>query len=369
MSQHHWFDRFMHRLVTPIDGFLFLLILLLFTLSLVVLYSASNMSMDKIYSKLLFMGVSLLIMWLVANVKPQQLMQLALPTYLLTILLLVGVAVAGDIVNGSRRWLNIGFTRIQPSEFAKITVPMMLAWYFQRNEGFIRWKQFIIALVFTAIPTALVLKQPDLGTSLLIISSGLFVIFFAGLPWKVIALAVLSFAGSLPILWNMLHDYQRRRVLTLLDPTADPLGAGYHIIQSMIAIGSGGSFGKGWLSGTQTHLEFLPERTTDFIFAVYAEEFGLMGNILLLVLYLLVIGRGMVIAAKATTLFGRLFASALVMALFTYAFVNMGMVSGILPVVGVPLPLVSYGGTSMVSLAFAFGAMMSIHKNRPLIKR
>lgn len=369
MNQHHWFDRFMYRLVSPIDGFLFLMILLLFTLSLVVLYSASNMSFDKLYSKMLFMSIALSVIWVIANIKPHQLMNLAFPAYVMTLILLLGVTVAGDIVNGSRRWLNLGITRIQPSEFAKITVPMMLAWYFQRHEGSIRWQHFFIALFITALPAVLILKQPDLGTALLVISAGIFVIFFAGLSWRVIFAAIILFASSLPILWTMLHDYQRRRILTLLDPAADPLGAGYHIIQSMIAIGSGGTFGKGWLSGTQTHLEFLPERTTDFIFAVYGEEFGLMGNVVLLILYLLLIGRGLMIAAKASSLFGRLLAGALVLSFFTYAFVNMGMVSGILPVVGVPLPLISYGGTSMLSLAFGFGALMSIHKNRPLLKR
>lgn len=219
------------------------------------------------------------------------------------------------------------------------------------------------------MPVAFVLKQPDLGTASLIAAAGFYVIFLAGLPWRVLLIGLLGFGATLPVIWNMMHDYQRQRVLTLLDPTQDPLGAGYHIIQSMIAIGSGGPLGKGWLAGTQTHLEFIPERTTDFIFAVYAEEFGLLGNGILLVLYLLVIGRGLMIAAKSTNLFGRLMAGSLTLSFFTYAFVNMGMVSGILPVVGVPLPLVSYGGTAMVSILVGFGMLMSIQKHRPLIKR
>lgn len=226
-----------------------------------------------------------------------------------------------------------------------------------------------VGAVIIIIPSLFILKQPDLGTATLIMASGFFVLFLAGLPWKVMITGAVAFGASLPFVWNMLHDYQRKRVLTLIDPSSDPLGAGYHIIQSMIAIGSGGPTGKGWLSGTQTHLEFIPERTTDFIFAVYAEEFGLLGNLILLALYLLVIGRGLMIAAKATTLFGRLMAGSITLSFFTYAFVNMGMVAGILPVVGVPLPLISYGGTAMVTLLIGFGILMSIHKNRPLIKR
>ena len=246
---------------------------------------------------------------------------------------------------------------------------MVLAWFFQKNESSLRWFHFVIGALIIAVPVAFVLKQPDLGTASLIAAAGFYVIFLAGLPWRVLLIGLLGFGATLPVIWNMMHDYQRQRVLTLLDPTQDPLGAGYHIIQSMIAIGSGGPLGKGWLAGTQTHLEFIPERPTDFIFAVYAEEFGLLGNGILLVLYLLVIGRGLMIAAKSTNLFGRLMAGSLTLSFFTYAFVNMGMVSGILPVVGVPLPLVSYGGTAMVSILVGFVMLMSIQKHRPLIKR
>lgn len=357
------------RIKSPIDGWLFLLASLLFILSVVVLFSASNQSMDRIANKMTFMVISMGVMWGIANLRPQHLMVLALPAYIAGMLLLIAVALFGEVVNGSRRWLHIGITRIQPSEVMKLALPMMLAWYFQRHEGRIRWKQYLVAMLLIMLPGALILKQPDLGTATMIMSSGLFVVFLAGLPWKVIFSSLVLFGASLPFVWNMLHDYQRRRVLTLIDPMEDPLGAGYHIIQSMIAIGSGGPFGKGWLNGTQTHLDFIPERTTDFIFAVYAEEFGLVGNIFLVLLYTAVIGRGLMIAAKATTLFGRLMAGSITLTFFTYAFVNMGMVSGILPVVGVPLPLVSYGGTAMVSLLVGFGILMSIHKNRPLIKR
>lgn len=365
----HLIERLWKRICQPMDGWLFLLTCILFVLGLVVLYSASNENPNRITNKLTFIVFAMTLMWCIANIRPQQLMLFAVPIYVGGLCLLLGVALFGEIVNGSRRWLHIGITRIQPSEIMKLAVPMMLAWYFQKHEGHIGWRQFVIATVIIALPAAFVLKQPDLGTASLIIFSGIFVIFFAGLPWKVITVLLIGFASSLPVVWNLLHDYQRRRVLTLLDPTADPLGDGYHIIQSMIAIGSGGVFGKGWLSGTQTHLEFIPERTTDFIFAVYGEEFGLAGNALLLLLYLCVIMRGLIIAAHASTLFGRLLAGAITLSFFTYAFVNMGMVSGILPVVGVPLPLLSYGGTAMVTILTGFGILMSIHKNRPLLKR
>ena len=369
MNDYYLLRRAWERLRSPIDGWLLALIMALFALSLVVLFSASNQNLDKVINKMTFMLVALGIMWGVANVRPQTLMQLAVPGYIVGVLMLLGVALFGEVVNGSRRWLHVGVTRIQPSEVLKIMVPMMLAWYFQKHENALRWHHYLVGAVIIIIPSLFILKQPDLGTATLIMASGFFVLFLAGLPWKVMITGAVAFGASLPFVWNMLHDYQRKRVLTLIDPSSDPLGAGYHIIQSMIAIGSGGPTGKGWLSGTQTHLEFIPERTTDFIFAVYAEEFGLLGNLILLALYLLVIGRGLMIAAKATTLFGRLMAGSITLSFFTYAFGNMGLVAGILPVVGVPLPLISYGGTAMVTLLIGFGILMSIHKNRPLIKR
>jgi rod shape determining protein RodA len=290
-----------------------------------------------------------------------------LPAYVAGLALLIGVAVFGDVRNGARRWLNIGVTTIQPSEVMKIAVPLVLAWYFHRREEGTRLRDFVIAAIVLAIPVGLIARQPDLGTALLIFASGFFVIFLAGLSWKVLGSLVVTAAVTVPFLWPMLHDYQRKRVLTLLDPMEDPLGAGYHIIQSTIAIGSGGILGKGWLNGTQAQLDFVPERSTDFILAVFGEEFGLVGNVVLIVLYLLIIARGLMIAANASTVFARLTAGAITLTFFTYAFVNMGMVSGILPVVGVPLPMISYGGTALLSILVGFGILMSISTHKQLV--
>jgi len=259
-------------------------------------------------------------------------------------------------------------TRFQPSEMMKLALPLMLAWYFHRRESSLRLRDFAFAAVLLVIPFGLIVRQPDLGTAALVGAVGFYVIFFAGISWKVLGGLAGLFVAALFPLWGMLHDYQRKRVLTLLDPTTDPLGAGYHIIQSTIAVGSGGLSGKGWLNGTQAHLEFIPERHTDFIFAVYSEEFGLIGNVVLLVLYALLIGRGLMIAAKAATLFARLMAGAVTLMFFTYAFVNMGMVSGILPVVGVPLPFLSYGGTALLTLFIGVGVLMSVQRHRTLVQ-
>lgn len=351
-----------------IDGFLLTSILLLLATGLLTLYSASGESLARLIGQFTNMLVALAVMWGIAKVPAQHMMRIALPVYLLGLALLVAVALFGDVVNGARRWLDVGVTRIQPSELMKIAMPMMLAWYFARTESSPRLRDFAVAALLLAVPVLLIARQPDLGTSVLIAASGFFVLFLAGLPWKLLAGLTVAGLASLPVLWSLLHDYQRRRVLTLLDPTQDPLGAGYHTIQSTIAVGSGAIAGKGWLQGTQSHLDFLPERSTDFIFAVFAEEFGFIGNLVLLVLYLLVIGRGLFIAANAATLFGRLLAGSITLTFFTYAFVNMGMVSGILPVVGVPLPLISYGGTSMVTLLLGFGILMSIHTNKKLVR-
>jgi rod shape determining protein RodA len=250
----------------------------------------------------------------------------------------------------------------------KIAVPLALAWYLHHHEATLRFTNFLVATVMLIVPVALIARQPDLGTALLITASGFFVLFLAGLPWRIIAGAVLASLAAAPLVWSLLHDYQRQRVLTLIDASQDPLGAGYHTIQSTIAMGSGGWTGKGWLTGTQTHLDFIPERTTDFIFAVYAEEFGFAGSLVLLALLLLVIARGLFIAANAPTLFGRLLAGAITLTFFTYAFVNMGMVSGVLPVVGIPLPLISYGGTALVSICLGFGILMSIATHKRLIQ-
>ena len=315
------------------------------------------------------MGIAMVVMWFVSRLPPQKLMNFAIPLYVFAIILLVAVFLFGIKVNGAKRWLSLGFTRIQPSEIMKIAMPLMLAWYFQKYEATLKLKHYLIAALLLFIPFALIAKQPDLGTALLVGSAGFYVIFFAGLPWKVIAGLLVAAGSAAPILWGMMHDYQQKRILTLIDPTTDPLGSGYHIIQSTIAIGSGGTFGKGYLNGTQTHLEFIPEKHTDFIFAVYSEEWGLLGNVVLVFLYTLLIGRGMMIASGAPTLFSRLLAGAITLGFFTYAFINMGMVSGILPVVGVPLPFMSYGGTAMVILFLGIGMLMSIQTHRMLVKK
>ncbi|MBI5919249.1 MAG: rod shape-determining protein RodA [Nitrosomonadales bacterium] len=341
---------------------------LLMLASLVTLYSAGEASWSRVFSQLGNIAVAFTLMWLVANMQLHYLMRAAVPIYVLGMLLLIGVALFGDISHGARRWLNIGVATIQPSELMKIAVPLMMAWYFDKYEASLSMKNFAIAALLLLLPVALIARQPDLGTAILIGASGFYVLFLAGLSWRVMLGMAITAAASAPFLWSMLHDYQRHRILMLLDPTKDALGKGYHTIQGMIAVGSGGVLGKGYLNGTQTHLDFLPERTTDFIFAVYSEEFGLIGNLVLLTLYLFVIARGFVITANAPTYFTRLLAGSITLTFFTYAFVNMGMVSGILPVVGVPLPLVSYGGTSMLTLLLGFGMLMSIHTHQKLMK-
>jgi rod shape determining protein RodA len=355
-------------LVKHIDRQLFVLVGLLLCLGLITLFSASGASFDRVLAQLANIAVALTVMWIAANVPLHYLNRIALPLYVFGVILLIAVDAFGMIVNGAQRWLNLGFTRIQPSELMKIALPLMLAWYFDRYEAILRLRNFAVGAILALVPVLLIAKQPDLGTSLLVAAAGFYVLFLAGLSWKILISLGLAGAASLPLFWSVLHDYQRQRILTLLDPSQDPLGAGYHTIQSTIALGSGGFVGKGWLNGTQAHLDFLPERTTDFIFAVYSEEFGLIGNVLLMVLFLLVIGRGLVIAANAPTLFTRLLAGAITLTFFTYAFVNMGMVSGILPVVGVPLPLISYGGTSLVTILFGVGLLMSIHTHRRLVQ-
>jgi rod shape determining protein RodA len=306
-------------------------------------------------------------MWVAARISPELLMRAAFPAYAIGLMLLVAVARYGDTVNGATRWLHVGVTRFQPSEMMKLALPLMLAWYFARNEGALRLRDFAVGAVLVALPVLLIARQPDLGTAALVAAAGAYILYFAGLGWRVMATLVVLGGASLFPLWGLLHDYQRRRVLTLLDPSQDPLGAGYHTIQSTIAVGSGGVFGKGWLQGTQAHLEFIPERHTDFIFAVYSEEFGLLGNCLLLALYILLIGRGLVITTQAASFFSRLVAGAVTLMFFTYAFVNMGMVSGILPVVGVPLPFISYGGTALVTLFIGIGILMSLRRQRRLV--
>ncbi len=363
----YYLRRFTRLLTGHIDGPLLGAVLLLMGVGLTVLYSASNAGWARVSGQMVNMLVALMVMWIVANVPPHFLMRLALPLFILGVILLLGVAVKGDIVNGARRWLNIGVTRIQPSELMKIAAPLMLAWYFHRYEGTLRSRNFVLGAILLLVPVGLIARQPDLGTAVLILASGGYVLFLAGLSWKIIAGLVVAGLAGAPVVWSLMHDYQRQRILTLIDPMEDPLGTGYHTIQSTIAVGSGGITGKGWMGGTQTHLDFIPERTTDFIFAVFSEEFGLLGNVVLMGLFLLVILRGVVIASNAPTLFTRLLAGAITLTFFTYAFVNMGMVSGILPVVGVPLPLISYGGTSLVSLCLGLGILMSIQTHRKLV--
>ena len=355
-----------HRLVDPIDPALMTIAGLLLALSIGMLGSASP---ERMGAQLLNVGAALVVMRIAAQIPPQRLMHLAVPVYLLGVLLLVGVALFGDISKGARRWLNLGVMRVQPSELMKIAMPLLLAWYFQRHEAMLRLRDYGVAALLLLLPVGLIARQPDLGTAILVLAAGFYVIFFAGLSWKIIGGMAISALAAAPLAWGLLHDYQRNRILTLIDPEKDPLGKGFHIIQSTIAIGSGGVLGKGWGRGTQAQLDFLPERHTDFMFAVFSEEFGLLGNIALLFLFSLLIGRGLMIAANGATMFARLLAGALTLIFFTYAFVNMGMVSGILPVVGVPLPLISYGGTALVTLFIAIGMLMSVHKNRMLVQK
>lgn len=324
--------------------------------------------------------IAVVVMVVVAQVPPQRLQSLAVPTYVVGVVLLVAVELIGVTRKGAQRWLDLGVITIQPSELMKIAMPLMLAWWFQRREGRLAPVDFVVAGALLALPVGLILLQPDLGTALLVLASGLFVIYFAGLPWRLIVPPLLLGVGGIVVLvvmepqwcapgvdWVVLHEYQRQRVCTLLDPTRDPLGKGFHILQGLIAIGSGGLWGKGFQSGTQTHLDFVPERSTDFIFAAFAEEFGFVGVLALLGAYAYFIARGLLLASEASTLFGRLLAGALILVQFVYAFVNIGMVSGILPVVGVPLPFVSYGGTAMVTLGASLGLMLSVGRYKRLI--
>ena len=364
---NRWHPRLLwHWLLQPIDLPLLAIATLLLLVAMLVLASASP---ERMPNQLMNIAIALVVMRVVAEVPPQRLMHYAPLVFAGGLLLLIAVALFGDISKGARRWLNLGVARVQPSELMKIAMPMMLAWFFQQRETALRLRDYALAAVLLLLPTALIARQPDLGTAVLVLASGCYVIFFAGLPWKIIAALGAAAAAAAPLAWNLLHDYQRARIMTLLDPEKDPLGKGFHIIQSTIAIGSGGILGKGWGQGTQAQLEFIPERHTDFIFAVAAEEFGLIGNLVLMFLYALLIGRGLTIAINAPTLFSRLLAGAVTMIFFTYAFVNMGMVSGILPVVGVPLPFVSYGGTALVTLFVGIGILMSIHRNRMLVQK
>lgn len=354
--------------VFVLDGTLTVALALLVTMSIVTMYSAALDYDGRMADHVRNILIAFSVMWLAANFPLKWIERTAVPAYLFGVALLVAVALFGDVAKGARRWLDLGFTRIQPSELMKIAMPMMLAWWFHRREGARGWIDFVVAGFLLAVPLALIVRQPDLGTAVLVFAAGAYVIFLAGLSWKVIVAALVAVLASMPVLWSLLHEYQRQRILMMIDPSADPLGRGFHVIQSTIAVGSGGIWGKGWMQGTQAHLEFIPERTTDFIFAVFSEEFGLVGNAILLGVYLLVIGRGLVIAAGGANVFARLLAGAITLIFFTYAFVNIGMVSGILPVVGVPLPMMSYGGTAMTTLGIGVGLLMSVARQRKLVQ-
>jgi rod shape determining protein RodA len=364
------------------DGPLSTAVLLLAAIGLLTMYSVGFDHGTRFIDHGRNMLIALVLLWLAAQVPPQRLMALAVPIYTVGVALLIATAIFGITRKGATRWLGVGFTVIQPSEILKLATPLMLAWWFQRCEGKLRAPEWVVAAVILLLPFGLVAKQPDLGTSLLILSAGLYVLFFAGLSWKLIVpVMVLGGVGIVTLIvtepticqpgvdWPLLKEYQQHRVCTLLDPGKDPLGKGFHILQGMIAIGSGGLTGKGFMQGTQTHLEFIPERTTDFIFAAFSEEFGLLGTLGLLLAFTFFLLRGLMIAAEAPTLFARLLAGSITLSIFTYVFVNMGMVSGILPVVGIPLPFVSYGGTAMVTMGLAIGMLMSIARSQRLMQR
>ena len=342
--------------------------------------SSSQNTPVLITDELRNLALSFVVMWIVSRIPPKWLEMGAVWIYSIGIALLIAVAVFGLIKKGARRWINLGIV-IQPSELMKIAMPLMLAWYFQKREGIQNAWDYAVAAIILAIPVFLIARQPDLGTALLVFAAGLYVIILAGLPWKwilpfialgVIGILLIIIFGNticaLDVIWPLVHNYQKNRICTLLDPSSDPLGKGFHTIQSMIAIGSGGFFGKGWFQGTQAHLEFIPEKHTDFVFAVFSEEFGFIGNLVLLGLFFALIKRGLAISASAPNLFTRLLGASVTMIFFTYAFVNIGMVSGLLPVVGVPLPFISYGGTALVTLGFGAGILMSIHRHRRLVQ-
>ena len=372
--------RALARVFGGIDAPLMTIAGMLIGLGMLVLFSAAHDQPARFFDQLRNFGVALLVMWVVAQVPPQTLMRLAVPVYLVGVALLVAVFLFGVRKKGATRWLNLGITTIQPSEIMKIAMPLMIAWYFHKHEVLVRARDYVVAGLLLMLPVGLIAKQPDLGTAILVFAAGAYVMFFAGLSWRLILPAFVAGVVSVGcviafeericqsgVAWPGFKEYQKHRVCTLLDPASDPLGKGFHTIQSVIAVGSGGATGKGWLKGTQAHLEFIPERHTDFIFAVYSEEFGLIGNFALIILYCALIARGFMIAANAPTFFARLLAGAITMIFFTYAFVNMGMVSGILPVVGVPLPFISYGGTAMVTLGLGLGILMSVARSRRLM--
>ena len=350
-----------------IDITLLILLLSLSSIGLLILMSSGQDDIGLLERQITRLSIAFFAMLIVAQIPPHVLKMFAPWLFLLGTLLLLGVLFMGDIGKGAQRWLDVGFFKFQPSELLKLATPMMVAWYLAERRLPPSIKHIAFATIFIAIPTVLIAKQPDLGTAILIASSGLAVLFLAGISWRIIGGVIVAIGGLAPVLWSLMKEYQKQRVLTFLNPEDDPLGAGYHIIQSKIAIGSGGINGKGWMNGSQARLEFLPESSTDFIFAVFSEEFGLIGCIGLLTIYLLIFFRAIYISIQAQDTFSRLLAGSLSLTFFIYLFVNVGMVTGILPVVGVPLPLVSYGGTSMVTLLIGFGILMSIHTHRKLL--
>lgn len=351
-----------------LDRNLFYALLLLAFLSLVVVYSAaardSTVALGHIGRIALGFGVLLVL----AQTRPENLERWSPYIFGAAVLLLVLVLAVGTTAKGAARWLNLGFLKFQPSELMKLALPMMLAWFFARDGLPPRWSRLGLAFFVIVVPTALIVRQPDLGTALLVLATGFIVMFLAGMSWRIIVPVFALLAATAPVAWNFMHDYQQQRILTLFNPEADPLGTGYHTIQSMIAVGSGGVYGKGWLNSSQAHLEYLPESSTDFIFAVFAEEFGLIGSLLLVGLYLFIVVRGMMIAFLAQSVYNRLLASGLSLSFFLHVFVNMGMVTGVLPIVGIPLPLLSYGGSSIVTLMAAFGILMSIQTHRKIVE-
>ena len=353
-----------------IDGILLVGLLTLMGVGLFTIYSAGGQDAGLIQRQLIRLGLALAVMFVMAQIPPMAYRRLSVYGYAVGLIMLVAVLLFGDMGKGAQRWLDLYIVRFQPSEIMKLAVPMMVAWYISKFTLPPRTIHIITGFAMVAVPTVLISKQPDLGTSLLVASSGIFALFLAGMSWKLIGIVALLGSAFLPIMWFFLMQaYQKQRVITFLNPESDPLGAGYHIIQSKIAIGSGGVEGKGWLQGTQSQLEFLPERHTDFIFAVFSEEFGLLGVLGLLAIYTFIIARGLLIAVRAQNAYSKLLAGSITLTFFVYVFVNMGMVSGLLPVVGVPLPLVSYGGTSMVTLLAGFGILMSISTQKRLMSR
>ncbi|QIT56446.1 rod shape-determining protein RodA [Aquisalimonas sp. 2447] len=353
--------------VLHLDVQLVTALLLLSCAGIAVLYSATNQSMDAVQNQVIRLSAAFTGMVVMAQIPPDTLRRWTPWVFLGGLVMLVLVLLVGTVGQGAQRWLDLGLFRFQPAELMKLAIPMAVAWYLSMRPLPPSLPSVLLATVAIAVPTGLIILQPDLGTALLVSASGFFALFLAGLRWRVMVTVLMAILAMIPVFWLFLmREYQKQRVLTLFDPERDPLGAGYHIIQSTIAIGSGGVFGKGWLNGTQSQLDFLPERHTDFIFAVFAEEFGLIGVLQLLALYLFIIGRGLYIAVNAQDTYGRLLAGSLTLTFFVYVFVNIGMVSGLMPVVGLPLPLVSYGGTSMVTLMAAFGILMSIRTHRKL---